>query len=93
MRAMKRYIINTILTINHLWPCMHRWLSRAGVKVASEKNQRILSKQLITTQIASEVAPFTHQLKKGGKEVKKAAMAYIPDLVQKITELLEQHAR
>jgi len=37
----------------------YRWLSEAGVKVASEKQWRLLSKELISTEVAGEVAPFT----------------------------------
>ncbi len=37
--------------------------------MASEKKQRVLSKQLITTEIAA-----------GGEEVKPSAMAYVPYL-------------
>ena len=63
--------------------------------MASEKKQRVLSKQLISTEIAAEIAPFTHDLKKrgGGEEVRPSAMAYIPYLPDKVFELLEQHAR
>lgn len=68
----------------------HRWLSRAGIKVASE--QRLLSKELVTTSVLGEVAPFTKSIKGGGEEVKKDAMAYIPHLKDKIFELLEQHS-
>ena len=60
--------------------------------MASEKKQRELSNELITTEIAAELAPFTH---KGpghgsGEVVKPCAMAYVPNLTTKITELLEQ---
>lgn len=45
------------------------------------------------TEIKAEVAPFTFGLKRGGEEVKPAAMAYIPYLPDKVFELLEQLAR
>ncbi len=68
-------------------------MNEAGIKVASEKKQRVLSKQLITTQIVGEIAPFTHALKGGGEEVKSAAMVYIQYLSEKVIELLDQYAR
>ena len=71
----------------------YRWLSQAGIKVTSEKKQRLLSKRLITTEVIGEVAPFTHSIKGGGEEIRKSAMAYIPNLGDKIIELLEQHHR
>lgn len=68
-------------------------MNEAGVKVASEKKQRLLSKELIPTQIVGEIAPFTKALKGGGEELRSSAMVYIPHLPDKIFELLEQHAR
>lgn len=61
--------------------------------MASEKQQRLLSKQLLTTETTGETAPFTHSLKNGGEEVRKGAMAYVPCLWDKVEELLEQRAR
>ena len=70
-----------------------RWLAEQGIKIASDKKQRLLSKELITTEIIAETAPFTHALKNAGEQVKPDAMAYVPHLQHKIFELLEQHAR
>lgn len=64
-----------------------------GIKIASEKKQRLLSKELIPTEIKAEVAPFTYGLKRGGEEVKPSPMVYIPYLPDKVFELLEQLAR
>lgn len=61
--------------------------------MASEKRQRVLSKQLVTTEIVGEIAPFTHALKGGGEEIKSSATAYVPLLREKISELLDQYAR
>lgn len=61
--------------------------------MGSEKEQRKLSKQLITTEITGHTAPFTHALKSGGEEVKEEAMAYIPMVEEKLIELLEQRRR
>lgn len=68
-------------------------MNEAGIKVASEKQQRLLSKQLVTTEIVAELAPFTHALKGGGEEIKCGGMAYVPHLSDKVFEVLEQHAR
>ena len=72
---------------------MIRWLVEAGVRIASEKKQRLLSKELVSTDIIAEAAPFTFALKRGGEEVRASAMAYVPSLPDKVIELLEQHAR
>ena len=52
--------------------------------MASEKKQRCLSKDLITTRITAEVTSFTHALKRGGEELKPDAVAYIPSLPDKV---------
>lgn len=64
-----------------------------GVKIESEKKQRVLSKDLVSTETRAEAAPFTFSLKRGGLEVKATPMAYIPYLPAKVFELLDQHAR
>ena len=63
------------------------------MKIASEKEQRTLSKELIPSDITTEVAPFSFKLKQGGEGVKPAAMGYIPHLSAKIFEILDQHSR
>lgn len=93
MRSMKRYIPLLGFLLLLLYGSHYRWLAREGVKIASEKKQRLLSQQLITTEIVAEIAPFTRSLKDGGEEVKNDAMAYTPSLPDKIFELLEQHDR
>ena len=69
-----------------------RWLATEGIKVASEKKQRALSKELITVDIKAEVSPFTFALKNGGEEIKASAIAYLPYLSDKIFELLDQYS-
>ena len=72
---------------------MYRWLNDAGVRLASEKNQRALSSELVPTRVVGEAAPFTHALKGGGEAVKPAAMAYVAHIGDKVFELLDQYAR
>lgn len=68
-------------------------MAQEGVKIESEKRQRQLSKQLISTVVEADVAPFTFALKNGGEEVRPAAMACVPYLPDKIFELLDELAR
>ena len=70
-----------------------RWLVEAGVHIASEKRQRVISKESVTTDILAEAAPFTFPLKRGGEKVRASAMARIPSLLNKVLELLEQFAK
>jgi hypothetical protein len=68
-------------------------LAAEGIKIASEKKQRALSKEVITVPIKTELSPFTCSLKNGGEEVRASAVAYIPHLSDKVFELLDQHSR
>ncbi len=60
---------------------------------SSVRKLRSNSKDLISTEILAEAAPFSFPLKNGGKEIKPAPMAYNPHLVAKVEELLEQIKR
>ena len=72
---------------------INRWLSEQGIKIASEKKMRLLSKEIISVEILADIAPFTRSLKGGGEEVKASAIVWISCLSDKITELLDQYAR
>ena len=59
----------------------------------SETKERALAKDLVGDQIECEAVPFTFSPNTGaaGEVVKKAPMAYIPDLVPKIIQLLNEN--
>lgn len=52
-----------------------------------------MARDLIGPNLASELVPFTFSLDGGGEEIRKAPMAYIPDLQAKIKQLLDQNDR
>ncbi len=49
---------------------IHRWLAEEGIKIASEKKMRSLSKEIISVEVLADIAPFTRSLKGGGEEMK-----------------------
>lgn len=59
----------------------------------SEAKERSLRKELVGPNIESELVPFTFSIDggKGGEEVRQAPMAYVPDLVAKVVQLLDQN--
>lgn len=61
--------------------------------MGSEAKQRSVSKELIGPNIKSEVAAFTFKIASGGEEIRKAPIAYVPDLVGKVKQLLDQNDR
>lgn len=64
------------------------------VSFGSELKQRALSTELIGPNLQSENVPFTFYLDHHTyEEVRKAPIAYVPDLVAKVTQLLDQNDR
>ena len=61
------------------------------MKVASEPKLRKRSKEIITTNLQAEVVPFTFSLKSGGEEIRAAPLVYVPELKEKIFQLLEKN--
>lgn len=54
---------------------------------------RALAQELVGPNLSSEMVAFTFPYTGGGEEVRKAAMAYIPDLPAKVKQLLDQNDR
>ena len=61
------------------------------VSFASEAKERSLAKELVGPNLDGEAVAFTFPVDGWGEEVRKAPMAYIPDLVAKITQLMDQN--
>lgn len=57
----------------------------------SEKKQRVRANSLIGDNIEAESIPLTFPLKKGGEEIRAAALCYVPQLLQKVVSLLEEN--
>lgn len=70
----------------------HRWLKSWNVKLDAEAKERSLAKELVGPNIEAEAAPFTHSIDgESGEEIRKAPMAYIPNLVAKVVQILDQN--
>lgn len=74
-------------------PAAHRWMSSWNISLSTEGKVRSMARDLIGPNLASELVPFTFSLDGGGEEIRKAPMAYIPDLQAKIKQLLDQNDR
>ena len=64
-----------------------------SISLGPEYKARSLAHDLVGPNLASELMAFTFPLDGGGDEVRKAPMAYVPDLPAKVTQLLEQNDR
>lgn len=54
---------------------------------------RRLSNEIIGDNLTGEIAPFSFPLASGGEEIKGAALVYIPDLVTKVEQMLDDNER
>lgn len=71
---------------------MYRWMQAWQIHLDSEAKERSIAKVLVGPNLESEMVPFTFALDHGSaEEIKKAPMAYIPDLIGKIKQLLDQN--
>ena len=66
-------------------------MSMWGISIAPEGKMRSEAKELVGDNIRAEMVPFSFTHKDGGEEIESAAMAYIPNLWEKIKDLLEQN--
>lgn len=71
----------------------YRWMGSWNISLSTEAKVRSLAHELVGPNLASELVPFTFSMDGGGEEVRKAPMAYIPDLQGKIVQLLDQNDR
>ena len=63
-----------------------------GVPTVSEKSMRAEAKELLGEKLKAELVTLTFKHGDGGEVIKEAAMAYIPDLWSKISDLLDQNS-
>ena len=70
-----------------------RWISEWGITLASERRMRKEASDLVGDNLEAELADpmsFTH--KDGGEVIRNAPLAYVPNLWEKIQDLLEQNS-
>ena len=63
-----------------------------GVKIASERSVRKLSEETVGTDLVAVEVPLSQPLRTG-VDMRLSPLVYIPDLVAKIFQLLEQNYR
>ena len=61
------------------------------MSTARERKLRKCSKEVVTNSLKAEGVPFTFLLNSGGEEIRAAPLAYIPDLKEKIFQMLDKN--
>lgn len=64
-----------------------------NISLGTEGKERSRARELIGPNLASELVGLTFSLDGGGEELRKAPMAYVPDLPAKVIQLLDQNDR
>ena len=54
---------------------------------------RKITDEMIGDNLEGEVAPFSFQMPTGGEEIRGAPLVYVPNLIQKIIQTLEEQNR
>eukprot|EP00731_Ephydatia_muelleri_P038060 Em0644g1a len=68
-------------------------LKSSGICLAGEERMRHISSQIVGDNLKGEIAPFSFPIPSGGEEIKGAPLVYIPQLVDKVVQLLEGNER
>lgn len=63
-----------------------------GVAMASEKKMRVEASELVGDNLCAELAPFSYPYQDGGEIIRDAPYAYIPNLWEKVKDLLDQNS-
>jgi len=72
---------------------MLRWLAQSGVQLGSEARQRLIAKDILGENLEAEIAPFCFSHPNCDDEIRAAAYAYTPGLIQKVTKLIDENER
>ena len=92
LRVIRRYQYHTCIHGNFKTN-NNRWLTTWNIQIASERSLRKRSKEVISDNLKPEVAPLTFSLKSGGEEIREAPLVSIPDLKEKLFQLLDKHQK
>ena len=69
-----------------------RWLSMWGVGMATEKKMRVEASELVGDNLSAELTPFSFNHKDGGEIIKNASFAYVPNLWEKVKDMLDRNS-
>eukprot|EP00731_Ephydatia_muelleri_P032533 Em0024g77a len=71
---------------------LRRWLKASGVSLAGEERMRYICRRIVGSNLKGEMALFSFPSTSGGEEL-RVAVVYIPDVVLKVVDLLEENQR
>eukprot|EP00731_Ephydatia_muelleri_P030963 Em0022g477a len=72
---------------------LRRWLKASNISLACEERMCHASRKAVGENLKGELAPFSFSLPSGGEEFRGAPLVFIPDMILKVVELLEENDR
>lgn len=63
------------------------------ISLASERKQRALAKESIGDNITAELVPFSFPAEGRRVEIKEAPFVYVPNLIARVSDSLNQHLK
>ena len=63
-----------------------------GVSLASERKMRVEATELVGENLCSELTPFSFPHKDGGEVIRNAPYAYVPNLWDKVKDMLDRNS-
>lgn len=70
-----------------------RLLKASNISLASEWSMRKIANDIVDNNLSGEIAPFSFPLSSGGEEIRGAPLVYVPDLIRKIVQHLDDNNR
>jgi hypothetical protein len=70
-----------------------RWLKSLHISVGSEVKQRKLAKEVLGDNMVAELGAFTCKREGGGELIREVPFAYVPNIIRRSTDLIEDHRR
>eukprot|EP00731_Ephydatia_muelleri_P002959 Em0001g2959a len=69
----------------------NRWLKASGVSISCEEKMRQIARGLLGENLQGEVAPLSFCLSSGGEAIRGAPLVFMPDLNQKVIQMLDDN--
>ena len=63
------------------------------ISVASEAKRRVLAKDIVGDNMVAEMGAFSFKRDGGGEDIKEVPFVYVPNLIKKATDMIEQFRR
>lgn len=72
---------------------VHRWLKSFNIVVGSEAKQRALAKDLLGDNLVATEGAFTRKRDGGGEEIIQVPFVYVPNLIRKVSDVIDHHKK